>query len=238
MSVVNSKLWPGFHKTVFFVATYNHRHAVFGRRGLVLNGDTDVRERKELVSQFQEDETMGFFVHLAEGRRRPKCQISLPEAIRTSVRSSSNTAKGSSPTPGLPRPRNYQNQCFAGSRVDLHGHDRDQRTDVLLCDHFGRRQRRRERLFRISTDHRSIALIGRACSSDRTIISATNFGFVRTFVQIRSLRNGGWMPYGSRCRSSAAFKSLVPSPCRAGLAGFPAPVSWSFRIHPSSLRTT
>jgi len=34
----------------------------FGRRGLVLHGGTDVRKRKELVRQFQEDETIGFFV--------------------------------------------------------------------------------------------------------------------------------------------------------------------------------
>jgi superfamily II DNA or RNA helicase len=36
--------------------------SVFGRRGLVLHGETDVKKRKELVRQFQEDETMSFFV--------------------------------------------------------------------------------------------------------------------------------------------------------------------------------
>ena len=35
---------------------------VFGRRGLVLHGETDIKKRKELVRQFQEDETIGFFV--------------------------------------------------------------------------------------------------------------------------------------------------------------------------------
>jgi hypothetical protein len=32
--------------------------------------------------------------------------------------------------------------------------------------------------------------------------------------------------------ASPAFNSSVPSPCRAELAEFPAPVSWSFRILP------
>jgi len=36
--------------------------SVFGGRGLVLHGETDVKKRKELVRQFQEDETMSFFV--------------------------------------------------------------------------------------------------------------------------------------------------------------------------------
>jgi hypothetical protein len=36
--------------------------SVFGRPGLVLHGGTDVRQRKELVRQFQEDETVPFFV--------------------------------------------------------------------------------------------------------------------------------------------------------------------------------
>jgi SNF2 family DNA or RNA helicase len=36
--------------------------SVFGKRGLVLHGETDVKKRKELVRQFQEDETMSFFV--------------------------------------------------------------------------------------------------------------------------------------------------------------------------------
>jgi superfamily II DNA or RNA helicase len=35
---------------------------IFGRRGLVLHGDTQVKERKTLVKSFQEDETVPFFV--------------------------------------------------------------------------------------------------------------------------------------------------------------------------------
>ncbi len=35
---------------------------VFGRPGLVLHGETDVRKRKELVSRFQEDDDVPFFV--------------------------------------------------------------------------------------------------------------------------------------------------------------------------------
>ena len=35
---------------------------VFGRPGLVLHGETEVRKRKDLVRQFQEDETVPFFV--------------------------------------------------------------------------------------------------------------------------------------------------------------------------------
>ena len=35
---------------------------IFGRRGLVLHGDTPVKERKSLVQAFQEDETIPFFV--------------------------------------------------------------------------------------------------------------------------------------------------------------------------------
>ena len=35
---------------------------MFGRPGLVLHGDTDVKKRKELVRQFQEDESVPFFV--------------------------------------------------------------------------------------------------------------------------------------------------------------------------------
>ncbi|HLH30110.1 MAG TPA: DEAD/DEAH box helicase [Terriglobia bacterium] len=35
---------------------------VFGRQGLVLHGETEVRRRQELVRQFQEDETIPFFV--------------------------------------------------------------------------------------------------------------------------------------------------------------------------------
>ena len=35
---------------------------VFGRAGLVLHGETAVKNRKELVQRFQEDETVPFFV--------------------------------------------------------------------------------------------------------------------------------------------------------------------------------
>ena len=35
---------------------------VFGRPGLVLHGETEVKKRKELVQRFQEDETIPFFV--------------------------------------------------------------------------------------------------------------------------------------------------------------------------------
>jgi non-specific serine/threonine protein kinase len=36
--------------------------AVFGRPGLVLHGETEVKKRQELVRRFQEDEAVGFFV--------------------------------------------------------------------------------------------------------------------------------------------------------------------------------
>jgi superfamily II DNA or RNA helicase len=36
--------------------------SVFGRPGLVLHGETEVRQRKEIVRRFQEDEGVGFFV--------------------------------------------------------------------------------------------------------------------------------------------------------------------------------
>jgi non-specific serine/threonine protein kinase len=36
--------------------------SVFGRPGLVLHGETDVKQRKEIVRRFQEDEAVGFFV--------------------------------------------------------------------------------------------------------------------------------------------------------------------------------
>lgn len=36
--------------------------SVFGRPGLVLHGETEVKKRKELVRRFQEDEAIGFFV--------------------------------------------------------------------------------------------------------------------------------------------------------------------------------
>jgi len=35
---------------------------VFGRRGLMLHGETEVRKRKDLVQRFQEDESVPFFV--------------------------------------------------------------------------------------------------------------------------------------------------------------------------------
>jgi non-specific serine/threonine protein kinase len=35
--------------------------SVFGRTGLVLHGETDVRKRKDLVRRFQEDESVPFF---------------------------------------------------------------------------------------------------------------------------------------------------------------------------------
>jgi len=36
--------------------------SVFGRAGLMLHGETEVKKRQTLVSQFQEDETVPFFV--------------------------------------------------------------------------------------------------------------------------------------------------------------------------------
>jgi non-specific serine/threonine protein kinase len=36
--------------------------SIFGRPGLVLHGETAVKDRKELVRRFQEDESVGFFV--------------------------------------------------------------------------------------------------------------------------------------------------------------------------------
>ncbi len=36
--------------------------SVFGRPGLVLHGETEVKKRKDLVQRFQEDEAVGFFV--------------------------------------------------------------------------------------------------------------------------------------------------------------------------------
>jgi non-specific serine/threonine protein kinase len=36
--------------------------SVFGRPGLVLHGETEVKKRKDLVRRFQEDEAVGFFV--------------------------------------------------------------------------------------------------------------------------------------------------------------------------------
>ena len=35
---------------------------IFGRPGLVLHGETEVKKRQQLVGRFQEDESMGFFV--------------------------------------------------------------------------------------------------------------------------------------------------------------------------------
>jgi non-specific serine/threonine protein kinase len=40
--------------------------SVFGRAGLVLHGETEVKKRKDLVRQFQEDENVPFFVLSAE----------------------------------------------------------------------------------------------------------------------------------------------------------------------------
>ena len=39
-----------------------HLASVFGRPGLVLHGETEVRKRKDLVRQFQEDDDVPFFV--------------------------------------------------------------------------------------------------------------------------------------------------------------------------------
>jgi non-specific serine/threonine protein kinase len=36
--------------------------SIFGRPGLVLHGETEVKKRKEVVRRFQEDEAVGFFV--------------------------------------------------------------------------------------------------------------------------------------------------------------------------------
>ncbi len=36
--------------------------SIFGRPGLVLHGETEVKKRKDLVRRFQEDESLGFFV--------------------------------------------------------------------------------------------------------------------------------------------------------------------------------
>jgi len=36
--------------------------SVFGRPGLILHGETEVKQRKEIVRRFQEDEAVGFFV--------------------------------------------------------------------------------------------------------------------------------------------------------------------------------
>ena len=35
---------------------------IFGRPGLILHGETPVKKRRELVSRFQDDEAIGFFV--------------------------------------------------------------------------------------------------------------------------------------------------------------------------------
>jgi SNF2 family DNA or RNA helicase len=45
-----------FRETTAPLATF--LRAVFGRPGLVLHGETEVRKRKELVRQFQEDENI------------------------------------------------------------------------------------------------------------------------------------------------------------------------------------
>src|SRR5450759_4282055 len=36
--------------------------SIFGRPGLILHGETEVKQRKEIVRRFQEDEAVGFFV--------------------------------------------------------------------------------------------------------------------------------------------------------------------------------
>src|SRR6185503_13419290 len=51
--------------TQFREITHHLAHfleSVFGRRGLVLHGETDVRQRQSLVREFQEDERIPFFV--------------------------------------------------------------------------------------------------------------------------------------------------------------------------------
>jgi len=52
--------------------------SVFGRPGLVLHGETEVKKRKEVVRRFQEDEAAGFFVlSLKAGglRTQPYCRL-------------------------------------------------------------------------------------------------------------------------------------------------------------------
>jgi non-specific serine/threonine protein kinase len=39
-----------------------HLASVFGRKGLVLHGETEVKKRHDLVRRFQDDETVPFFV--------------------------------------------------------------------------------------------------------------------------------------------------------------------------------
>jgi non-specific serine/threonine protein kinase len=46
--------------------------SVFGRPGLILHGETEVRKRKDLVRQFQEDERVPFFVLSVGRRHRPQ----------------------------------------------------------------------------------------------------------------------------------------------------------------------
>ena len=40
----------------------NFLGSVFGRPGLILHGETEVKQRKEIVRRFQEDEAVGFFL--------------------------------------------------------------------------------------------------------------------------------------------------------------------------------
>jgi SNF2-related domain/SNF2 Helicase protein/Helicase conserved C-terminal domain len=49
-----------FRETTAPLATF--LGSVFGRAGLVLHGETEVKKRKDLVRQYQEDETVPFFV--------------------------------------------------------------------------------------------------------------------------------------------------------------------------------
>src|SRR5215469_5281757 len=49
-----------FREVIAPLATF--LESVFGRPGLVLHGETEVKKRKEVVRRFQEDEAAGFFV--------------------------------------------------------------------------------------------------------------------------------------------------------------------------------
>jgi non-specific serine/threonine protein kinase len=49
-----------FRETIAPLAAF--LESVFGRPGLVLHGETEVKKRKEVVRRFQEDEAVGFFV--------------------------------------------------------------------------------------------------------------------------------------------------------------------------------
>ena len=49
-----------FREVIAPLAAFLER--VFGRPGLTLHGETEVKKRKDLVQRFQEDEALGFFV--------------------------------------------------------------------------------------------------------------------------------------------------------------------------------